>query len=78
MCITRVLKLGLKRVDFVIGTGKADAPQCLLEIKARDRLEDVHRVQTLSYLKASGLGIGLLVNFGGRKIEVCRIVNGEI
>jgi GxxExxY protein len=29
----------------------------------------------LSYLKASGLELGLLINFGGKKVEIRRIVN---
>lgn len=62
------LVLGKKRVDFVI-------ENCLLEIKAKSALEDVDKVQTLSYLKASGYPIGLLINFGGAEIEIKRIAN---
>jgi len=65
--------LGKKRVDFVI-------EDCMVEIKAKYALEDVDKIQTLSYLKASGFPIGLLINFGGAKLEVKRIANsaGEI
>ncbi len=62
------VSLGKKRVDFVVG-------ECMLEIKARAALEDVDRVQALSYLKASGYQLGLLVNFGGPKIEIVRLAN---
>lgn len=62
------LKLGKKRVDFVI-------EDCMLEIKAKSALEDVDKVQTLSYLKASGYPIGLLINFGSAEIEIKRIAN---
>ena len=62
------VSLGKKRVDFVVG-------ECMLEIKARSALEDVDRVQALSYLKASGYQLGLLVNFGGPKIEIVRLAN---
>ena len=64
------VNLGKKRVDFVVG-------ECMLEIKARAVLEDVDRVQALSYLKASGYQVGLLVNFGGPKIEVVRLANSR-
>ena len=64
------VSLGKKRVDFVVG-------ECMLEIKARAVLEDVDRVQALSYLKASGYQVGLLVNFGGPKIEVVRLANSR-
>jgi GxxExxY protein len=61
-------KIGKKRVDFVV-------EECLLEIKAKRKLEDVDIVQTLSYLKASGFKVGLLVNFGGKRVEIKRLVH---
>ena len=36
----------------------------ILEIKAVSKLADEHRAQVHNYLKATGLRIGLLVNFG--------------
>jgi GxxExxY protein len=61
-------KVGSKRVDFVIN-------EVMVEIKAKALLEDVHFVQTLSYLKASGYKVGLLINFGAAKLQVKRLVN---
>ena len=61
-------KVGSKRVDFVID-------EVMVEIKARAALEDVDFVQTLSYLKASGYKVGLLINFGSAKLQVKRLVN---
>jgi GxxExxY protein len=68
------LKVGKKRVDFVIGTS-AIPLAVMLEIKARESIEDVHLVQALSYLKASGYPIGLLLNFGGRTLQIKRLAN---
>ena len=65
-------KVGHKRVDFVIGDSSGDV---MLEIKAKRTLEDVDFVQTLSYLKASGYKVGLLINFGAIKLEVKRLAN---
>ena len=48
-------------MDFVIGDGSGDV---MLEIKAKAVLEDLDFVQALSYLKASGYKVGLLINFG--------------
>jgi GxxExxY protein len=45
------------RVDFVVDG------RLLLELKAVDRLTDVHRAQVLSYLRATRLSVGLLINF---------------
>jgi len=54
---TRVLKKTCKP-DFVC-YGKI-----ILELKAVKNLTDEHRSQVLNYLKATGLELGLLVNFG--------------
>ncbi len=61
-------KVGSKRVDFVVD-------EVMVEIKARALLEEVDFVQTLSYLKASGYKVGLLINFGAAKLQVKRLVN---
>ena len=36
----------------------------ILELKAVEELADAHRAQVLNYLNATGLELGLLVNFG--------------
>lgn len=47
----------------------------ILEIKAVSQLADVHRAQVHNYLKATGLKLGLLINFGHHpKLEYERIV----
>ena len=65
-------KVGRKRVDFVVGIGQQSV---MVEIKAKRQLEDVDFVQTLSYLKASGCRVGLLLNFGGRQLGIKRLAN---
>ena len=61
-------KIDTRRVDFVVG-------DCLVEIKARAELLDQDIIQTLSYLKASGYRVALLLNFGAKKLEIKRLVN---
>jgi GxxExxY protein len=61
-------KLGRKRVDFVV-------EEVMVEIKAKASLEDVDFVQALSYLKASGYKVGLLLNFGAKTLEIKRLAN---
>ena len=65
-------KVGRKRIDFVIGDGSGDV---MLEIKAKAGLEDVDFVQALSYLKAAGYQVGLLINFGAKLLEIKRLAN---
>jgi len=44
-------------------------------LKAVKELTDEHRAQVLNYLKATGLRLGLLVNFGHYpKVEYERII----
>ncbi len=45
----------------------------ILELKAVDELHPRHQAQLLSYLKASGLTIGMLVNFGGERLKIVRL-----
>ncbi len=50
--------------------------EVVMEIKAVSALTDEHRTQVLNYLNASGLEVGLLVNFGHYpKLEYERIIN---
>ena len=44
----------------------------LVELKACVGLEKVHEAQILNYLKASGIHVGLLMNFGKPKLEYRR------
>jgi GxxExxY protein len=46
----------------------------LVEVKAVQKLTNLHLAQCLNYLKASELRLCLLLNFG-RKVEVRRVVN---
>lgn len=61
----------------VVGEYVADmlVDDCIiLELKAVDALHEAHEYQLLNYLKATGLQVGLLLNFGGIP-QVKRMVN---
>lgn len=48
----------------------------IVELKSVSRLADEHRSQIINYLKATGMKLGLLVNFGHHpKIEIERFAN---
>ena len=48
----------------------------IVEIKAQTNLGPEHRAQTMNYLKATGMELGLLVNFGHYpKLEYERIAH---
>ena len=46
----------------------------IVEIKALDKLSGVEQAQIINYLKATGLKIGLLINFGSQSLEHKRFV----
>ena len=49
----------------------------IVELKSVEKIQDVHLKQVLTYLKVSGLHLGLLINFGAPLIRdgIKRIVN---
>ena len=62
-------QVGLFRLDMVVD-GKI-----ILEFKAVSALNDLFKQQTYSYLKATDLKLGILINFGSTRIEYVRIAN---
>lgn len=47
----------------------------LVELKTVKSFDEIHVAQCINYLKASGLPVCLLINFGGPRVEIKRIVN---
>lgn len=48
--------------------------QILIELKACKDLDEIHLAQCLNYLKATGLKVCLLMNFGRPKIQIRRLM----
>ena len=46
----------------------------IIELKAVDKLQKIHEAQMLNYLKATGMKVGLLVNFTFPKAVIKRFV----
>ena len=64
--------------DLVVGEYAADLlveGALLIELKAAKALDDVHLAQCLNYLKATGLRLCLLINFGLPRVQIKRVVN---
>ena len=58
---------------IVVGEYKADIivdDRLILELKAVQNLCTAHEVQLVNYLTATGIDDGLLINFGGERIEI--------
>ena len=61
----------------LIGEFAADlfVEECVLvELKTAKALDEAHMAQCLNYLKATGLQVCLLINFGTPKVQIKRIV----
>jgi GxxExxY protein len=63
---------GVNVGDYLVDLLVEDA--LLVELKAVRALEDSHRAQCLNYLKATGLRLCLLLNFGTPRMEIKRVV----
>jgi GxxExxY protein len=62
------VRVGSGRIDLVV------ANEIVVELKAVERLRDIHFAQLRSYLRATGLRIGLLFNFNAPTLTVRRMV----
>ena len=62
------VSVGLQRLDLVVDV------RIILELKAVKALEDIHFAQLRSYLRATGLRVGLLLNFNAPMLIVKRVV----
>ncbi len=48
--------------------------QIILELKSVSKLSDAHKAQVCNYLKATGLKLGIILNFASTKLEFERVV----
>jgi GxxExxY protein len=51
------------------------AERIILELKAVSELTKLHEQQALSYLKATGLPLAIVINFGAERLQYSRVVN---
>jgi len=63
------VEIGQHRLDLVVEN------VIIVELKAVKGFADIHFAQLRSYLKATGLKVGLLLNFGKPTLEIKRVVN---
>ena len=67
------------KVEFrgvIVGDFYADLiveEKVLIELKAVTRILQEHKAQVINYLNATGLDVGLLVNFGNPRMEYFRL-----
>jgi GxxExxY protein len=64
--------IGTRRVDFFV-EGKI-----MVELKAVETILDAHKAQAINYCEAYFVKHGLLINFGGTRLEFKRVYNKNI
>lgn len=74
--------IGIRYDDLVLDAAfRADMivqQQVIVELKSVESMLPVHKKQVITYLRLSGLRLGLLINFGAPLIKngIVRLVNG--
>ena len=69
--VQRQVEIDVKYKDKIIKGQRLDIlveEKVVVELKSVSKLPEVAMVQTLSYLKATGLKLALLINFGEKKL----------
>jgi len=61
------------RIDLVVEN------RAIVEVKSVDAIHPIHEAQLLSYLRLSGIGVGLLINFNVLRLRegIKRMVDGD-
>ncbi|MCG2725278.1 MAG: GxxExxY protein [Elusimicrobia bacterium] len=62
-------EIGRHRLDIMVEN------EIIIELKAVKEFDDSHMAQVMSYLKATGLKVGLLLNFAKATLGIKRVVN---
>ncbi len=61
--------VGIYYADLIVDN------KVIIEIKAVENIDDIHKAQLLNYLKISKLRVGLIINFAKPKLEYKRLIN---
>lgn len=64
--------IGTRRVDFFV------EEKVMVEIKAIEKLDDVHKAQAINYCEAYNIADGLLINFGSKSLDFKRVYNKKL
>jgi GxxExxY protein len=72
--------LKVKFRNMIVGEFYADLlveGKVLVELKAISRILPEHKAQVINYLKAAGIDVGLLMNFGKPRVDYFRLYRRE-
>jgi GxxExxY protein len=69
--------INVRYKDQIVGEYFADLlveDQVIIELKTVDKIEKIHEAKLLNYLKATGIKVGLLINFKSMKADIKQLV----
>ena len=75
LSVSNQIPIKVKFRNMVVGEFYADIfveKKVIIELKSVTALRNEHKAQLINYLKATGVDVGLLVNFGRQKLEYRR------
>jgi len=61
-------EVGCHRLDLLV------EKQVIVGLKVATAIVEVHNAQALSYMKATGMKVSLIINFGGKSLTWKRLV----
>lgn len=64
--------IGTRRVDFFV------EELVMVELKAIEKLNGVHKAQAINYCEAYNIANGLLINFGSQSLDFKRVYNKNL
>ena len=77
----RELEMPLRYKGYDVGTRRVDffvEESVMVEIKAIEKLEGVHKAQAINYCEAYNIADGLLINFGAERLQYNRVFNKKL
>ena len=81
LSFARELEMDLSYKEHSVGTRRVDffvEDKVMVEIKAREKIEGVHKAQAINYCEAYKIADGLLINFGAEKLQFHRVFNNNL
>ena len=66
--IYREKEVGVYYADLIIDL------KVIIEVKAVEQIDNVHRAQVLNYLRITGIRVGMIINFAKPKLQYERLV----
>lgn len=79
-CVKQQYPIEVYYKEHVVGEYIADLlvnDEIIIELKATKEIADIHKAQVINYLRATGIKVGLLLNFGNPKLEFRRFNNAN-